>query len=411
MNCLDLFSGAGLMHMGTEQAGFKTIRFCEIDKYCHITLKENFPDIPIEPDVKDLKAETIPEPLKLICGGSPCQSYSNMGDRAGLDSPNGQLLFEYFRLVRDLQPCSFLFENVPGLKSISNGKVVQMISSISNSIGYDIYPAQLNTKNYGLPQNRKRLFIVGFRKQLNIFGFEFPAPVPLKLKLIDLCEENVDEKYYLKGDAIKYVTNNLRIKKKYTQIDGDVALTQRRRQYANSEGTFVTDEKPDHKIKINPEVGACLLQNQFKNSSGNFIAPELIQVGAIGHNNSEANRIYDSEGISCGLMGNAGGGGGKTGLYIVGYTRDKNGKDISYHLKEESNTLKNQSGNTSQYLLENTRIRRLTPRECFRLQGAPDSFKLVCSDSQLYRQAGNGVSVPVISAIATQIKYYLQHHA
>ena len=110
-------------------------------------------------------------------------------------------------------------------------------------------------------------------------------------------------------------------------------------------------------------------------------------------------------------MGNAGGGGGKTGLYIVGYTRDKNGKDISYHLKEESNTLKNQSGNTSQYLLENTRIRRLTPRECFRLQGAPDSFKLVCSDSQLYRQAGNGVSVPVISAIATQIKYYLQHHA
>jgi DNA (cytosine-5)-methyltransferase 1 len=102
-------------------------------------------------------------------------------------------------------------------------------------------------------------------------------------------------------------------------------------------------------------------------------------------------------------MGNAGGGGGKTGLYIVGYTRK--GKDISYYLKDKSNTLKTPAGNTQQYLAEGKRIRRLTLRETFRLQGVDDSYKIIVSDSRAYQISGNGVTVPLIKALAEQVKH------
>jgi DNA-cytosine methyltransferase len=296
-----------------------------------------------------------------------------MGDRASLDDPRGLLIFEYFRVVKETRPRAFIYENVPGLKSAvdNNGKkVVQIVSRICNQLGYTIYAKMLHSDNYGVPQSRKRLFIVGFRNDLNVFGFEFPRPIPLKVRLLDLCEPEVDEKYYLSEKGIKFITNNMRQKKGFTSINPDISLPLTHKGQANWTGSFIEDVDLNPKVKINPEISTTLGCNQYKNSDGTFIAPELTQVGHIGNANSRGNRVYDPNGLATSIMGNAGGGGGKTGLYIVGYTRK--GKDISYHLKDKSNTLKTPAGNTQQYLAEGKRIRRLTPRETFRLQGVDD---------------------------------------
>lgn len=162
-----------------------------------------------------------------------------VGKRRGFEDDRGNLFFEFARLIGEIKPRIFIFENVRGLLSHNNGKTFETIESKIKDLGYTYYKAVLNAKDYGIPQNRERLFIVGFLKKRD---FDFPKPMPLKISMQDLLQDNPEYKYFLPDKGIKFVSDQKNIKKKYTQIDGKIALCQKANQQFNWHGDFVLDK-------------------------------------------------------------------------------------------------------------------------------------------------------------------------
>lgn len=172
------------------------------------------------------------EDIDLFVGGSPCQSFSISGHRAGLEDARGTLFFDYARLVDEIQPKVFIYENVPGMISHDGGNTFNIITGIFDSLGYNWYMAKLNSKNYGIPQNRTRLFIVGFRADLNIHNFKFPTPFKLEKKASDFLEEYVDKKYFHGEKGFLWVTKEKSLKKRVS-INSDIIRTQAANQQFN----------------------------------------------------------------------------------------------------------------------------------------------------------------------------------
>jgi DNA (cytosine-5)-methyltransferase 1 len=179
---VSLFSGGGGLDLGLSLAGFD-FRYAndEVQYYCD-TISYNFQNCVVEAkDIRDLKGQEIKEIIKsnrisLIAGGPPCQSFSILGKRGSFSDLRGQLVFDYIRLINELEPESFVFENVPGLLTLNGGEDWEKLyHHFQNETGYDIYTSAptLNAANYGVPQIRKRVFVVGFRKPTK---FTFPAP-------------------------------------------------------------------------------------------------------------------------------------------------------------------------------------------------------------------------------------------
>ena len=263
----------------------------------------------------------------------PCQEYSMAGNRGGADTDKGQLMFQAIKSIDEVQPKMFSVENVRGLLSSNGGEDWKNILKDFNSLkGYTISWGIMNAKEQGTPQNRERVFIVGFRGTGT--KMSFPKRVHLKYVLKDLLEDEVDEKYFLSEKML-----NSFIKK-----DGETSF------------------------KFNPltrenETSNCLTARYFKMSiSDPYIKEELDQVGNIdtkGHN-SLWGRVYDTNGIAPTQNAKGGGAGAKTGLF-----------------------------------LEKSRIRRLTPRECARVQGDfEDKFIFgKASDTKLYEFIGNAMDV------------------
>lgn len=330
MNFIDLFSGIGGFRLGMERAGFTCKAYCEIDKYARKTYEVNFntenetswTDIT---KVKDKEIEDFGRKNKIdiICGGFPCQAFSVAGKRRGFEDTRGTMFFELARFVNVLRPKYVLLENVKGLLNHEKGKTFAIILSAMEELGYDVEWQVLNSKDFGVPQNRERVFIIG----------------------------------YLRGKCGR---------------------------------------------KILP-LGRAGGENPNK-------LKELTSGVSQGY------RIYDPTGVSTTLASQAGGLGAKTGLYAI--TLDKprgRGSTQEYYVKNRDRqtifwlftlTAQDRHG----VLLDNghVRIRRLTPLECFRLQGFPDEFcyrakQAGISDTQLYKQAGNSVTVNVIHAIAKEL--------
>ena len=144
-------------------------------------------------DVCKIKSSQIPE-FDLLCAGFPCQPFSLIGQKGGLNDKRGQLIFEIFRILKEKQPKAFILENVKGLVNMANGTILKMILCNLDYIGYDVSYKVLEAKDYGTPQLRKRIFIVGTRKDLNI-KFEFPKPVPLKYTFEEIMGGKTERKY------------------------------------------------------------------------------------------------------------------------------------------------------------------------------------------------------------------------
>ena len=200
---LDLFSGIGGFSLGLESTGFfETVAFCEIDPFCQQVLKKHWPDTPIFEDVKKLNRSDIDETIELICGGFPCQPFSNAGNRKGIHDSRGMLYKECLRIIKKKQPKVFVFENVKGLLSTKyiDGRLLSDVivtdleePSNPNELGYNVTYKLLNASDYGVPQNRQRVFFIGIRKDLNK-KFVFPeATVKKKVVLGDILDipENV----------------------------------------------------------------------------------------------------------------------------------------------------------------------------------------------------------------------------
>lgn len=318
MNFIDLFAGLGGFRLGMEEAGHKCVGFCEIDKFARITYKANF-DTDGEWEAHDITSVTNDDirelgrtqPIDIICGGFPCQAFSIAGKRRGFDDTRGTLFFEILRFARLLKPKYLFLENVKGLLNHEQGRTFEVILQTLDELGYDAEWQLLNSKNFGVPQNRERVYIIG----------------------------------HLRGTGGRKI---------------------------------------------------------FPIGSTNDKAVKQIIGG------SQGNRVYDVRGLSVTLSSQGGGGGAKTGLYLMDLS-ETNPKitDTARTLQARynkgiANTL---TCGLNQGTLSNMRIRKLTPLECFRLQSYPDTHwkrakEAGVSDSQLYKQAGNGVTKNVVYEIA-----------
>lgn len=373
MKLLDLFSGIGGFHKGFEEAGFEFdwVGFSEIDKYASAVYKYRYPNAEELGDIRTIRPKRdLPDNIDLICSGFPCQAFSVAGRRKGFEDTRGTLFFEIARILRHFRDTEkpiphFVLENVKGLLSHDNGRTFAIIYRVLTDIGYTVECQLLNTR-WVLPQNRERIYIVGH------FG------------------RGSGSKVFPIGEDGKVHHNNSSRSKSETKLCGAITTGEGPRRESN----FV-------KVK------------------------KLKQIGVIGKD-TIATRVYDSSGISTTLT-DGGGMGAKTGLYRIpeatkkGYAEAKVGDSINLSVpnsktrrgrvgKGEAQTL---DTGMQQYTIDKTAIRRLTPVECMRLQGFPDDWnekgimggKVVeMSDTQRYKQAGNAVSVPIVSMVAERIK-------
>lgn len=244
---ISLFSGGGGLDLGLSLAGFN-FKYAndEVQYYCD-TIAHNFPDCIAETkDVRDLKGREIKELVKsknisLIAGGPPCQAFSILGKRGSFTDLRGQLVFDYIRLINELKPEAFVFENVPGLLTLNKGEDwKRLYYHFQVETGYDIYTETLNAADYGVPQIRKRVFVVGFRQPTE---FEFPQPLYRNPSSLDLINQ-----YLLDWIPAKLALENVDgLPNHDIRIHGDKVRT--RYEKISPGGR----DKVDHTDRIDPE--------------------------------------------------------------------------------------------------------------------------------------------------------------
>ncbi|MHC0552589.1 DNA cytosine methyltransferase [Salinicoccus sp. CNSTN-B1] len=313
--------------------------------------KENFYQ-----DVRFIEGKHYKNEVDLFVGGSPCQSFSMVGKRGGFSDTRGTLFYEFARLVDEIKPRVFIYENVKGVINHDGGNTWTIMKNVFEELGYKWHYEVLNAKDFGIPQNRERLFVVGFLN--NEADFKMPSPIPLNLKMQDLLLDNVAEKYYLGKKGIDFVTKEKNIKKQYTQINGDIMLCQKANQQFNWHGDFIF-EKFDY-AKVEGED----VPEKY------FLSEKLV-------NYVLASGTKDF------------------------YSRPEIDLDIARPLL--STMHKMHRAGVDNYVTTKGRIRKLTPRECLRLMGFSDDFKIVVSDTQVYRQSGNSIVVDVLMHILKEI--------
>lgn len=297
--------------------------------------------------------------VDLFVGGSPCQSFSMVGKQRGLSDTRGTLFYEYARLVKEIRPKVFIYENVKAVLSNDSGKTWGKMKDVFEELGYDWNLMVLNSKDFGVPQNRERIFVVGFRNDLLLQNtFKEPRKIKLEKTMKDYLLDNVSGKYYLNKKGVAFVTDDKNLQKRWTQIDGEIQLCQKKNQQFNWHGDFVFEEENKDKEKTMRDLEKYFLSEKVKKyvlSSGtkNF------------------------------------------------YSKPEIDLDVARPLLTTMHKM--HRAGVDNYVTTEGRIRKLTPRECLRLMGFCDSFKIVVSDTQAYQQAGNSIVVDVLIAIMKEI--------
>lgn len=298
---IDLFAGIGGMRIAFQNAGGECVFSSEWDKFSQQTYKANFGDIP-NGDITKIDASDIPN-FDILIAGFPCQPFSNIGKREGFKHPTqGTLFFDVVRILETKNPKAFLLENVPGLLTSDKGRVFEIIKEELKRVGYTFYHDVLDASDFGLPQTRKRLFIVGFRNNIYSEIFQFPKGKDEKAYICDFLEDN----------PIGYSISE---------------KTQQNYLFKIDDGRPQIVDK-DSQIQVKTLVASY---HKIQRLTGTFVR------------------------------------GGETGL------------------------------------------RLLSELECKRIMGFPDEYKIPVSRTQMYRQFGNSVAIPVIEEIAKQMIKVLQY--
>jgi len=186
MKILSLFSGAGGLDLGFHKAGFKTVMANEYDKNICPTYKANFPEVKlIEGDIRTIEANAFCDDITGIIGGPPCQSWSEGGALRGINDPRGRLFYDYIRILKAKQPLFFVAENVSGMLSKRNERAVNEFKNLFKEAGYDLSMKLLNANDYGVPEDRERIFYIGFRKDLGVSYLRYPCKLSTKPTLRD----------------------------------------------------------------------------------------------------------------------------------------------------------------------------------------------------------------------------------
>lgn len=210
MQIISLFSGCGGLDFGFKKAGFTTVAANEFDKHIYPTYRLNFPDVEfIDGDIRNVSSDSFPDGVDGIIGGPPCQSWSVGGYKRDIVDPRGQLFFDYIRILRDKKPKFFVAENVQGMLSPKNKVAVDMFMNEFDKSGYDMNLKLLNAADYDVPEDRKRIFYVGFRKDLHI-TYAYPEKSNCHLTLKDAIYDlrnNVSE-LYIGGFSPMFMSRN-----------------------------------------------------------------------------------------------------------------------------------------------------------------------------------------------------------
>ncbi|HEL2475647.1 TPA: DNA cytosine methyltransferase [Streptococcus suis] len=339
MKFLDLFAGIGGFRLGMERAGHECVGFCEIDPFARKSYKA-IHDTKGEIEFHDITRVTDESVrgigrVDVICGGFPCQAFSIAGKRAGFEDTRGTLFFEIARFASILRPKYLFLENVTGLLNHDNGNTFETILGALDELGYDAEWQVFNSKNFGVPQNRERVFIIG-----HLRGAGGRAIFPF--------ERGDKEIGSLQGQSTNTITA------RYGEAQG-------------SRSYIIEGQQP----KI-------IQRGHGYNQGGEHDITPTLTSNSWQENNHV--KVYD---------------------FYNRKTKDEVGTlTASGH---QGNTKAGTFG-----ILDGIRIRKLTPRECWRLQGFPDwafdRAQAVNSNSQLYKQAGNSVTVNVIEAIARKME-------
>lgn len=210
-NFIDLFAGIGGFRLALQNIGGKCVFTSEWDKYSKQTYEANFGEIPFGDITKDTTKSFIPENFDVLCAGFPCQAFSIAGKRGGFEDTRGTLFFDVAEIIKKRKPKAIFLENVKGLRSHDKGKTLATIlNTLREDLGYFVpEPQVVNAKYFGVPQNRERIFIVGFRKELGIEKFEYPKTITKKPILSDILEkEEVSVKYYLSERYLNTLKNH-----------------------------------------------------------------------------------------------------------------------------------------------------------------------------------------------------------
>lgn len=310
---IDLFAGIGGFHIALSSFDAECVFSSEWDTHAAKVYENNFGIKPFG-DITRINESDIPK-HDILCAGFPCQAFSISGKQKGFEDTRGTLFFDIARITKFHKPKILFLENVKNLIKHDKGNTIKTIKRTLLDLGYTVHYKILNAGDFGLPQNRERVYIVCFSNHLKIKNFNFPEPTNKVISLNDILEKNADIKSIKRNDII--------ISKKYI-----------------------------------PK----------KNLFGELELPnKLIQIGIV-NKGGQGERIYSTYGHACTLSAYGGGVGAKTGLYEV-----------------------------------NGGYRRLSPRECARVQGFPDTFKIDTSRSQAYKQFGNSVAINVLKEIIKEI--------
>lgn len=271
-------------------------------------------------DVRFLDGRDYVNQVDIMVGGSPCQSFSSNGKRGGMADTRGTLFYEYARIISEVRPKCFIFENVRGMLVHDGGRTWTIIKKVFEDLEYNIYLQKdkngnesplLNAVDYGIPQTRERIYLVGIRKDIELKkAFEFPIPITLHKSVFDFLEPEVPAKYYLGQKGFEFVTTH------------------------------------PTRAQVGASIMNCQKANQQFNWNGDFIFEPISKK----HNSEILKSAY------------------------VGYWKGVKGV-----------------------------CRKFTPRECLRLMGFPDDFKIVVNDNTMYRQAGNSIVVNVLESIVREI--------
>lgn len=348
---LSLFSGIGAFEKAISNLGIEAdlIGFSEIDKYavksyCKI---HNISENKNLGDITKIEIKKLPRFIDLITHGSPCQDFSIAGKQAGGDKgleTRSSLMWNTVDIVEWCLPKYVIWENVKNLLSQKHKHNFDNYIEIMNKLGYNNYFQVLNAKDYGIPQNRERLFTISIRKDIDNNKFEFPKKEDLKTKLKDFLEDKVEEKYYLSYEIVsKFVANNKTLN---TNVIGNLNM----------------DKWQDSMKRI---YNIDTYSPAINTMQGGNLEPKIKVIGNYMPSNHNASRIVDSNGLAP--------------------------------------TVKENHG-TVTATIENYRIRKLTPKECWRLMGFSDedfekAQSVPTSNTQLYKQAGNSIVVNVLEKI------------
>lgn len=208
---IDLFAGIGGFRLAMQNLGGKCVFTSEWDKDAQKTYRANFGEVPFGDITKEETKRFIPDDFDILCAGFPCQAFSIAGKRGGFEDTRGTLFFDVAEIIRRKRPKAIFLENVKGLRNHNSGKTLSTILNVlRNDLNYFVpEPQVLNAKDFGVPQNRERIFIVGFRNDLNIYDFEYPKPILKKVKFLDVKERDVPEtKYFLSTQYVQTLINH-----------------------------------------------------------------------------------------------------------------------------------------------------------------------------------------------------------